>query len=183
MPLRLNRVALGLLSYLDAKNAGQPPQAIDDAIRCTLELGPFLSGAQQVDMFGQVAAANTGAPGIALASNFMGVGGGAFQVPPGELWLVKNVTARMGTLPAATTYQFTVGWQSTLPGIAGGAVWYSFGPGVSHVAFATGTSPSIGYPCDVVLGPGDQLGIHIQVVTVGTAQNVDVACRAVRLLV
>lgn len=181
--MRINRVARGLLSFLDSKTAGQPPQELGDAIACTLDLAEFFAAGQMVDMFGQVAAASTGAVGIALASNFMGVGGGAFSVPPGEVWLVRQVTARTGTLLAGTTYNFTLGFQSTLPGIAAAATWHGLSNPIAVGTFGVGNQALAACWDPFVMQAGDQLGVHIGIVTVGTAETIQVTCRAMRLLV
>lgn len=182
MPLRINRVALGLLSYFDSKNAGQPPQQVADAISCGVDLAPFLYAQQAVDLFGQVASASTGVVGVALASNFMGVGGGAFRVPPGEVWLCKHLTVRTnGALPAATDYMFSVGYQSILPTIAGGACWYSLGDPIQVGPWQVGHAPLAAYTGEWVMVPGDQVGCFISRVAVGTAQTLEVSLRAIRL--
>lgn len=183
MPLRINRVARGLLSFLDSKTAGQPPQSLNDFIQCGIDLTEFFSSAQLVDMFGQVAAASTGVVGIALASNFMGAGGGAFAVPAGEVWLVRHVTARTGTLAAATTYNYTIGFQSTLPGIAGAATWHGLANQIAVGTFGTGQQATSSVWEPFVMQAGDQLGVHIGIVTVGTAETIQMTCRAMRLLV
>lgn len=185
MALRINRVPRGLLSYLDSKNAGQPPQTVAEQISATFRLEDFFFAQQYVDLWGQVAAANTGAVGIALASGFLGVAGGAFRVPPGEIWLVRSVSARVaGALLAGTEYNVSLGYEAT--DVSGGTrIWHGLGHGLQPTGFSVaGGSPVVNWSGEpFVMVPNDQFGIYITRVTLGTAEPFEYNARAVRLLV
>jgi hypothetical protein len=113
----------------------------------------------------------------------MGVGGGAFRVPPGEIWLVKHLSVRSGTLLAATEYQFTLGFLSPLPGIAGASVWHEVQNPVAVGSWTAGMIAAAGCWDPFVMTSGDQVGVLIHRLALGTADNFFVSMRAVRLTI
>lgn len=166
MPGLIQRVPTGLLDLLGLKSTGQNPVVMPDTLQTVLELRD-LYAAQRWEQF--QATTNT--------VNLIGFWGAAtLTVPAGELWLVDSLAYTSGTLLAGTTYRLRPG----LLGVQSGSQPIKVGE--LSQSWTAGERPFFGWGNFIARG-GDQIGLVVDSLTLGTGLPFDIRIRFLRLSV
>lgn len=152
MPAFINRFPQGLLGLLDLKTQGENPSQLSPLVQGTIELGDSYLINQRASN-----SQNSTLTGL-------GVTAGAYSnlvVPQGEIWVLYNLTAELGTPPlAAATFACSVGFVPTDNNRFIGLV--SNGPtAVAAADFITAWEGRI------LLGPGDSPQVFVTTLTGG----------------
>jgi hypothetical protein len=153
MPLPINKIPPGLLSYMGIKNGGRNPQWPDDPV--LVPVIDLLKWTQADDFGAFTQNANTAAVATTGAIN-------AVSVPAGQVWMITNVAANVGAMGAGATleYALAIGYQ-----VAGAATtqWEPIGP--SSGVLTVGLSGSAGRfepSTPLILRPAMSLGIWVK---------------------
>jgi len=150
----INRFPSSLLSYLDMKSRGQTPRTLAPEVRGMVNLDRWYLEQTRV-------LSNTS--GSPAGTGFVNFG----QVPEGQTWVVRGLSATTSiVLPAATTYLESLAVLMRVT--AGGAAIFPVTP---PTAFATGVRVGLGWQGEILLRPGDQVGLWVHDLTLGTATS------------
>lgn len=154
MPIRVNRVARGLLSFFDSKSAQQPPQLLSDEVRCIMDLGKLQAWGAADDLSSQLTALTSVEGFYGLTDSNLGI------VPADETWLLlrASVIART-TVVAGDTFAGAIAFRTIGNPLSSGV------QAQDHV-LQINQSYNVGFlPCfymaaaePIILKPGDQLG-------------------------
>jgi len=171
--LKINRVARGLLSFFDGKTAQQPPQTVEDMIRCTVDMGLLM-------MWG--AAENISGPttGITSTEGFYPTANNAGDVPQDETWILLRCSIVSQAILTGTDV------------IAGAIGFRTLGSGVlvqDHIlnvnqSFGVNNLPAfyMAAPPPIILHPGDRLGfLSLQSTIAAAAPTLDLNARVFKL--
>lgn len=166
MPGLIQRNPIGLLDFLGLKATGQSPTVLPDELVATVDISQLYAAARWEQIVGTTSAVNlVGFWGTTVTT-----------VPQNELWLVDSCAISGSTLAATTAYRLR-GGLITAPG--GSALYKLQEQSLSYVA---GERPHIGWN-NIIARGGDQLGLVVDALTLGTAITFDVRLRVLRLTV
>lgn len=166
MPGLIQRVPVGYLDLFGLKSSGQTPTVSPDECQPVVDITELYAAARWEQI---TATTNT--------VNLIGFwGAAALTVPSGEMWLVDRLTYTTGTLLAGTTYRLRPGMIASQSGSQPIAV------GDPSQTWTAAERPFFGWG-DIIARAGDQLGLVVDSLTLGTALTFDIRCRFLRLLV
>lgn len=164
MPAFINRVPTGLLSLLDLKAQGENAKELSYQLFTVIDALEFYLAPIRVNV------TNQNAPVIGPQS-----GGATLTANPGEIWVVRSVSAFSNAdIAAAATLEITVGF---IP-VAG--VFQGLGNNSGTKTTAQRCLSTYADP--FVLQPGDALGYYSSVLT-GVPGNVRVSAMFSRLTI
>jgi hypothetical protein len=166
MPGLIQRVPTGFVDLLGLKSTGQNPTISPDELANVIDVFDLYKAARWEVLSGQTNAVNL--------VGFWGVT--QWTVPAGELWLVDQMATSSVALPAATTYNLR---QAIIAPNVSAPIAIS--PGSSQPV-AVAESACLGWG-PLVMQSGQQGGIYVQGLTLGTAQTFTVRGRVLRLTV
>lgn len=178
MPLYINRVARGLLSFFESKTSGQPPQTLADEIRATVDLGELLRWGAAENLSSQLNNVTSAEGFYALTDSNFGI------VPQDQTWVLLRASIIGRAVMAGADI------------LAGAIAFRTNGnPGSSGIQAQDHTlqinqSFNVGFlPCfymaapPQILHPGDQLGFLNIGSTLAAAYALDFNMRVLRLRV
>lgn len=166
MPGLIQRVPVGLLDFLGLKATGQNPVVMPDELQTVVDISQLYAAARWEQF---QASTNT--------VNLIGFWGAAtLTVPSGEMWLVDSLMYTSGTLLAGTTYRLRPG----LIGVQSGSQPIKVGE--LSQSWTAGERPFMGWGNFIARG-GDQIGLVVDSLTLGTALPFDIRIRFLRLTV
>lgn len=165
MPGLIQRVPVGLLDFLGLKATGQSPTVMPDELVPTVDISQLYAAARWEQSTSTTSTVNL--------IGFWGTT--TLTVPSGELWLVDSITATSGTLLAGTTYRLRMGLISANNS-------NPFVVSDLSQSWTAGERPFFGWR-NVIARAGDQLGLVVDSLTLGTALSFDLRARVLRLTV
>ena len=154
MPIRVNRVARGLLSFFDSKSAQQPPQFVSDEIRCVMDLGRLQAWGAADDLSSQLTALASAEGFYGLTDSNLGI------VPADETWMIMRASIiSRTTVAAGDTFAGAIAFRTLGNPLSSGIqaqdhmlqINQSFTNGQLACFYMAASEP-------VILKPGDQLG-------------------------
>lgn len=167
-----NRYPLGLLGLLDAKVRGQTPAELTSYTQATVDISQFL-----LAQSAEVLVDDT----IAIVANANFGANGTLTVPQDEVWYVHGYTVRSQTnLAAGTTVRFQPLYRTTLAQGTATAGLFAIG---DRVTATVGERPAAGNVQPFLMAPGDQLGLLVAELVVGTAPLMTLFAKVSRLRV
>jgi hypothetical protein len=166
VPGLINRVPQGFLSLLDLKAQGENAKELSPTLVSVLDALDFYLSPIRANVTGTVAPAL--GPNDAVAGTLL-------TAQPGEVWIVRQVSAFMAAdIAAASTIELQVGWVPIV------GTWVGLGSVSGVRGPAERAVSSWGHP--FLLQPGDQLGFYVSVLT-GAPGNVRTSAMISRLLI
>lgn len=166
MPGLIQRNPIGLLDFLGLKSTGQSPTILPDELVATVDIASLYAAARWEQVVGTTSVAN-----------LVGFWGSAnTTVPQNELWLIDQVAISGSTLAVGTAYRVRAGL-ITAPG---GSALYAIQE--TSLAYAASERPHVGWQNLIARG-GDQVGLVVDSLTLGTAITFDIRLRFLRLTV